>query len=58
MTKKLKINEISVSSRDGNGGDLGAIIIKHEGSTKEVKAVIFSISEAQILNSYIDRMTK
>lgn len=54
----METKRITVSSRNGNGISSGAIIIRSKGNTKEVKAVVFSISEAKILNSYIDKLKK
>lgn len=48
--------KIKVSSRNGNGVSSGAIIIKSSNNIKEVKAVVFSSYEANILNVYIDKM--
>ena len=54
----MEVKKITVSSRNGNGVSSGAIIIKSKGSTKEVKAVVFSSKEAKILDSYIDKLRK
>ena len=54
----METKKIVVSSRKGNGVAAGAIIIRSKGSIKEVKAVVFSSSEARILDSYIDKMKK
>lgn len=49
---------MKVSSKSGDGVSSGAIIIRSKGCIKEVKAVIFSSSEARLLNSYIDKLKK
>lgn len=49
-------NKIMVSSKAGNGVKSGVIIIKSNHCVREVKAVVFSSSEAKILDSYIDKM--
>lgn len=54
----MEIKKITVSSRNGNRTTSGAIIIRSKGNTREVKAVVFSCSEARILDSYIDKMKK
>lgn len=54
----MEIKKITVSSRNGHGGKTGAIIIRSNNDVKEVKAVVFSSTEARILNSYIDKMNK
>ena len=54
----MEIKKITVSSRNGNGVKAGAIIIKSNNNIREVKAVVFSNSEAKILDSYIDKMKK
>ena len=49
---------VKVTSKTGNGVTSGSIIIRSDGTTKVVKAVIFSSSEAKLLNSYIDQLKK
>jgi hypothetical protein len=58
MANTMQTKRVIVSSRNGNGFSSGAIIIRCKGNTKEVKAVVFSNSEAKILNSYIDKLKK
>jgi hypothetical protein len=54
----MEIKKITVSSRNGSRTTSGAIIVRSKGNTREVKAVVFSSSEARILDSYIDKMKK
>ena len=54
----MEIKKITVSSRNGSRTTSGAIIIKSKGSTREIKAVVFSSREARVLDSYIDKMKK
>ena len=54
----MEAKVLKVSSKTGNGVTSGAIIVRCKGNTKEVKAVVFSSSEARVLNSYIDKMKK
>lgn len=52
----METKRFVVSSKNGNGGTAGSIIIRRRNVIKEMKAVVFSCSEAKILNSYIDKM--
>ena len=50
-------NKIVISSIDGDGINKGAIIVKSNNSQKVVRAVVFSVSEAALLNKYINNNT-
>lgn len=54
----MDIKKITVFSRNGSNTTTGAIIIRSNGNTREVRAVVFSSSEAKILDSYIDKLKK
>lgn len=54
----MEVKKITVSSKNGTGTTTGAIIVRSKSNIKIVKAVVFSSSEAKILDSYIDKMEK
>jgi len=54
----MENKKVTVSSRSGNRTTSGAIVVRYKGTTKEVKAVVFSSREAKVLDSYIDKMKK
>lgn len=54
----MKMHKTIVSSRNRKGTISSTIIVQHNGTQKELAAIMFSNVEAKILDSYIDKLKK